>query len=91
MPPIVVNCTIGISFLLAFVPTVLALYGRGYGRFSAVVGLVVLPAAGLRLSAGAPAWLCWTGKRRHARRLAIACIFFLWAPYFVLVAAAAAI
>lgn len=89
--PISINAAIGAFFLLACVPAVFALYWRGYGRVEAVVEFVILPTAGILLSVVAPAWLCRAGRRRPAQLLAIAFLPFFWLPYFIFVAAVAAI
>lgn len=91
IPLIVANAAIWSFCLYALVPTVIALYDRGYGRFSAVFFFVILPAIGFVLSAAVPTLLSIVGRRRPARMVATLCLIFLWPPFFILWVIAAAI
>lgn len=91
IPLIVANAAIWSFSLYGLVPTVIALYERGYGRFSAVFFFIILPAIGLVLSAAVPTLLSIVGRRRPARMVAALCLIFLWPPFFILWVIAAAI
>ena len=85
------NSLIGRFFLVSLFPAVVSLYQRGYGRFSAVFGFILLPVCGLLVSVGWPIWFCWIGKTKRALAIAIGSLPLLWFPYFCLIAMAAAI
>jgi hypothetical protein len=90
IPVIIINGLLWGMLLYGLAGSVLALYERGYGRFSAILLYVVAPFVGLFVFALVPSLLCCLEKRDGARFLAwasVPCVVF----YFLIVVGSAAI